>query len=186
VSRLDAKAFCAWLTKKERAVGRISPKDSYRLPTAVEWSFACGDHEFPWGSSYPPGSQAGNYSGREAIVDVLSKSTDEMVKAGRQDCAARTAPVGLFAANQFGLCDMGGNVWEYCDTWFTSDLNDKEAKNVHPELKDDGGGQAYSVIRGGGWTDSNRNRMRSAYHYFEIPHGRATYLGFRCVLEKKG
>jgi hypothetical protein len=49
VSYLDAEAFCAWLTKKERAAGKIPRTSSYRLPTDVEWSKACGSSEYPWG-----------------------------------------------------------------------------------------------------------------------------------------
>lgn len=83
VSWYDAKAFCEWLTARERAAGRLPANREYRLPTDAEWSVAVGlDEEdpkktpeekdsqikdkYPWGTDYPPPAQAGNYAGTEA------------------------------------------------------------------------------------------------------------------------
>jgi formylglycine-generating enzyme required for sulfatase activity len=76
VSWNDAIEFCAWLTGKERAEGKIDDKTVYRLPTDLEWSAAVGlPHEpeatpeerhlrapgYPWGLRWPPPQNAGNY-----------------------------------------------------------------------------------------------------------------------------
>jgi Protein kinase domain/Sulfatase-modifying factor enzyme 1/PEGA domain len=108
VSAADAEAFCAWLTKKEQAAGRLGTEQSYRLPTDAEWTSAAGVAEFPWGSAWPPPQGAGNYA------DASAKRlwTAWTVMEGYDDGYAGTSPVGTFRANIFGLYDMGGNVWQ--------------------------------------------------------------------------
>ena len=80
VSWEDANAFCAWLTKKELAEGKITASQRYRLPTDAEWSVAVGlgretgsspeekdagvKDVYPWGNQWPPPKAAGNYDER--------------------------------------------------------------------------------------------------------------------------
>jgi formylglycine-generating enzyme required for sulfatase activity len=118
VSWDDAKAFCPWLTEKEQAEGLLAQHQTYRLPTDEEWSWAVGigDQEFrstprendgklvgvyPWGKQWPPPKGAGNYSPSLKVDDY-----------------EHTSPVGSFAANKFGLYDLGGNVWEWCEDFY--------------------------------------------------------------------
>jgi formylglycine-generating enzyme required for sulfatase activity len=186
VSYLDAEAFCAWLTKQDRAAGTIPQTASYRLPTDSEWSRAVGGSEFPWGESYPPGNEDGNYCGKEAMVGVYEGFSNELVKGGYKDSAARTAAVGMFKENRFGLYDMGGNVFEWCSTWYTADLNDAETKEAFPVLKDDKGGQTFRVLRGASWFIVVRVDLRSACRNFVDPRGRDDLYGFRVVLVVAG
>lgn len=186
ISYLDAEAFCAWLTKKERAIGKIPPNASYRLPSDSEWSRACGPGEFPWGDHFPPRTTDGNYCGQEAMVGVYQGLTNDLVNAGFKDAAARTGQVGMFTDNRFGLCDMGGNVWEWCSTWFTADLNDSQTKKALPALANDKGGQTFRVLRGASWSVIFRVLMRSSCRGFGHPLDRDDYNGFRCVLAMAG
>jgi formylglycine-generating enzyme required for sulfatase activity len=186
VSYLDADAFCAWLTKKERASGKIPAGASCRLPTDSEWSRACGGSEYPWGDNHPPKSSAGNYAGVEAMVGAWQGMRSELSQAGFRDGSARTSAVGMFEGNRFGLYDMGGNVWEWCSSWYTAGLNDEETKTALPSLKEDGGGQTYRVLRGASWRISERVVLRSAFRDLGHPVYRYGLNGFRVVLVAAG
>jgi len=103
VSWQEAKAFCAWLTATERTVGKIGPRDQYRLPTDQEWSVAVGDNKYPWGDEWPPPTNAGNYFDESAVKQLPAG----WLHIIGNDGYARTSPVGSFRPNQYGLYDMG-------------------------------------------------------------------------------
>jgi formylglycine-generating enzyme required for sulfatase activity len=186
VNYLDAEAFCSWLTKKERLSKKIPAGASYRLPSDSEWSRACGGTEFPWGDKFPPKDTDGNYAGVEAMMGALAGISNELSRVGFRDGAARTSVVGIFNENSFGLHDMGGNVFEWCSTWYTADLNDEETKTAIPGTKDDGGGQYYRVLRGASWNFDDRVRLRSSYRRLAHPLDRVDIFGFRSVLVMAG
>jgi formylglycine-generating enzyme required for sulfatase activity len=159
----DANAFCAWLTKKELAEGKIKEGQKYRLPTDAEWSVAVGLGQekgntprekrqgikdvYPWGKEWPPPVGAGNYS-----------------KSLKVDKFDRTAPVGSFSANKDGLHDMGGNVWEWCEDWYV------------PAAK------TRRVLRGASWSIFGPVHLLSSFRDFLTPDDRNVFFGFRCVL----
>jgi len=160
VSWNDAQAFCAWLTKKELAEGKIKAGQKYRLPTDAEWSVAVGlgkekgntpeeksrgvKDVYPWGKEWPPPKAAGNY-GESLNVDNYEY----------------TSPAGSFAANKLGLHDMGGNVWEWCEDKYIP---------ITPKR----------VLRGASWADIAF--MLSSERSNSHPNSREIYIGFRCVL----
>jgi formylglycine-generating enzyme required for sulfatase activity len=132
VSWNDAQAFCAWLSKKE---GK-----KYRLPTEAEWEYACR-----------VGTKTRYYSGddEDRLNEVANVRTSS------------TTPVGQFKANAFGLFDMHGNAYEWCE-----DLYEK--------------GGSVRVFRGGSyeWCDypgTCRSASRGGYE----PSSRYGWLGFR-------
>jgi formylglycine-generating enzyme required for sulfatase activity len=168
---MDAQAFCGWLTEKERKEQRLKSNERYRLPTDAEWSVAVGlgtesgatpeekslkvTNQYPWGQKWPPPYGAGNY---DADLHV--------------DAFDRTSPVGSFAANQFGLFDMGGNVWQWCEDEYSP-------------------GDGIRVLRGGAWDSYNgwwkaRTPLKvvllSSSRNIREPASFATIIGFRVVL----
>ena len=162
VSWNDATAFCQWLTKKEQAAGLLTAAQEYRLPTDAEWSKAAGLSEdpsgtpaekgnritdlYPWGTQWPPPAGVGNYA------EHLS-----------HDGYANTSPVGAFPANQFGLYDMGGNVWNWCEDKFDNN-NDK------------------GVLRGGSYAADQSEHILLACRADHPRSERNRLFGFRVVL----
>jgi formylglycine-generating enzyme required for sulfatase activity len=179
VSWLDAHAFCDWLTKKEQTAGLLAPNQKYRLPTDAEWSKAVGlenegpdtpkdkdgkiEGVYPWGNQWPPPKGAGNYCGEE----VNPKHPDWSNLAGYNDGYTETSPVGSFAANAYGLYDMGGDVWQWCE--------DKFPVQEYPALE-------FRVLRGASWHDDNPHAMLSSYRAINTSDNRNDDDGFRCVL----
>ncbi|MCP5540203.1 MAG: SUMF1/EgtB/PvdO family nonheme iron enzyme [Akkermansiaceae bacterium] len=177
VSWEDAKAFCAWLTRTERAAGRIGAGDAYRLPTDVEWSWAVGigdresagatpkekdekiEGEYPWGTAWPPPDRVGNYLDSEA-----KRAFDCSVIDGYDDGQAFTAPVGSYGANALGLHDLGGNVWEWCEDSY------------------DGSSAGARVLRGASWYINGPGNLLSSDRLISTPVRRSSNGGFRCVL----
>lgn len=175
VSWDDAQAFCQWLTAKERAAGQLKPGQKYRLPTDLEWSAALGlrnergadPHErgnaspavFPWGKTWPPPAQAGNYCDRQAA----SRHTDWLVIPGYDDGYAETAPVGSYKPNDYGLYDLGGNAWEWCEDWCD-------------------GEQTRRVLRGASWYDYDRESLSAACRNSAAANSRFSNRGFRVVV----
>ncbi|MDP6995306.1 MAG: SUMF1/EgtB/PvdO family nonheme iron enzyme, partial [Candidatus Poribacteria bacterium] len=90
---------------------------------------------------------------------------------------SKCAPVGSFAANGYGLYDMAGNVWEWCqDRYGENYYSSSPAKN--PLGPDTG---SRRVLRGGSWSANASNYLRVAYRAFNYPNSRLNAYGFRCV-----
>ncbi len=183
VSWDDATAFCAWLTERERKAGKLGANERYRLPSDHEWSCAAGIGEqedaallpaenelrktkafYPWGSAWPPPEGAGNYGSAEAqeMVDGGGKGIG-VIKEGYRDGYATTSPVGSFAANRFGLFDMSGNVWQWCEDWYDKERTDR-------------------VRRGAAWTTTLPAHLGPSKRYTGWAPWQHFSCGFRCVL----
>ncbi len=169
VSWSDAKAFCKWLSEKE--------KKTYRLPTEAEWEYACrAGTKTAYAHGDDPEGLATMGNGADATARAKYPGWSIGIKG--KDGHIFTAPVGQFKANAFGLHDMHGNVWEWCEDWYEPNSYPKE-KLIDPTGPATG---KAKVQRGGGWS-SDSKRCRSASRVGRDPSAyRGCYLGFRVVL----
>ncbi len=156
VSWNDAVKFCEKLTARERRAGRLASGREYRLPTEAEWEFAARG-----GTK----SRGYKYSGSDNIDSVAWYTSNS---------GSRTHEVGTKSANELGIHDMSGNVWEWCRDWY--------GKYSSTGVTDPTGASSGSnrVIRGGGWDDIARG-CRSAFRYWFRPSDRNNGLGFRLL-----
>ncbi len=145
---------------------------SYRLPTEAEWEYACR------------AGTTGDYAGQldamgwyyENAGDTRLKDSEwsyDKLKANNN----RTHPVGSKQPNGFGLYDMHGNVWEWCEDWYHDSY---AGASVDGSAWLSGGEQKYRVVRGGSWFFLASN-LRSADRYFVGPGVRLNFYGFRVV-----
>ncbi|MBU4260274.1 MAG: SUMF1/EgtB/PvdO family nonheme iron enzyme [Proteobacteria bacterium] len=163
VSWNDAQKFIAWLNRKS---GR-----EFRLPTEAEWEYAAraGSRTIRyWGDAVD--SNACDYA-NVANPKYWSPSFP------CEDSYQFAAPVGKFKENNFGLYDMLGNVWEWCQDWYGEDYYSISPGN-NPQGPSPGSSR---VDRGGGWND-RAGGVRSAFRGRGSPGGRRGSLGFRLVL----
>lgn len=155
VSYQDMKAFCRWLTKRERGAGRLAPGREIRLPTEAEWAYACRggsreSHYFWWGNDLMEGKGRLNIS----AVDFLPGRDTiwPLANAPWRDGHAFLSPVDYYGEkgrNGFGLADMCGGVWEFV-------LDHFDPKGGHEGLHYLDGEQmsvSRPVCRGGNYFD---------------------------------
>jgi len=141
VSWQDAKAFCRWLSENENV--------PYRLPTEAEWEYACragSQMAFYWGDAPEPAGQYANISDRAAKSEWPSWNVAET-----DDGQPVSTLVGNYLPNAFGLYDMIGNAWEWCEDWYAADYY-KALVSVDPPGPKTGG--IKRVVRGGAWSTS--------------------------------
>ena len=130
---------------------------NFRLPTEAEWEFAAR------GGNY---SRHYKYSGSNYISDVAWYDGNS---------GNRTHPVGTKQANELGLYDMSGNVWEWCSDWYGSYSSYSQNDPTGPNSG------SNRVLRGGGWYII-AGGCRSSYRGCRTPGDRYRDLGFRLVL----
>ncbi len=145
----DARNYCAWLSEK---INRV-----VRLPREAEWEKAArGDKDkrvYPWGSDW-----------RE-----LHCNSSELGLGG-------TTPVGIFlnSASPYGVLDMSGNVWEWCQSKY----------KPYPYKADDGredlNDNDHRVRRGGAW-NGNDEVVRASDRGGSVPALFNYFVGFRCA-----
>ncbi|MEM6866809.1 MAG: formylglycine-generating enzyme family protein [Cyanobacteria bacterium P01_C01_bin.121] len=160
VSWYEAMEFCQRLTQHS---GR-----PYLLPTEAEWEYACRagtKTPFSFGQMITP--EAANYNGNYAYDG-----------GPKGEYRKETTSVNHFGiANAWGLCDMHGNVCEWCeDHWYNS-YRDTPVDGRAWKTNDD---DAVHIIRGGSWSNSPRD-CRSAFRSYSDPDDRSYGIGFRVV-----
>ncbi len=176
--------YCAWL--KEKLEGRFH----VRLPSEAEWEYAArgGDNRrYPWGNEWPPPKGAGNFAdaSNQKEMGIYWPSAENY-----EDGFPVTAPVGSFAPNPFGLYDMGGNAWEWCEDVFHKNYEGAptDGSSWDPDFICDK--KRLRPIRGGAWHSFRKSVLRTAYRgniHFKYDAVRKIaqgydHVGFRVVL----
>ena len=130
---------------------------NFRLPTEAEWEFACrgGNNSLGY-----------KYSGSDNIDNVAWYDGNS---------GDKTYPVATKSANELGIYDMSGNVWEWCCDWYGDYTSGAQTNPKGPESGSD------RVRRGGGWFD-DAGRCRSSNRIIDYPEGRCADLGLRLAL----
>ena len=165
VNSLEAIKFCEWLSARE--------KKKYRLPTEAEWEYAARGSDgrsYPWGERLDEGYYA-NFADRNTNFTWRDPDID--------DGYAETSPVGAYpkGISPFGIEDMAGNVWEWCNDFF-------ETYKDKPRLNPKGGSAASGkrIYRGGSWK-SRATSLRATTRNFNMPTYSSNDVGFRIVCE---
>ena len=167
----DAQAFVKWLSQKDHR--------KYGLPTEAQWEYACRagtETPFHFGSDPDGLTAVGNVADGTAKA-ACTKNYSNLVYVDSHDGYVFTSPVGKYHPNAFGLCDMHGNVWEWCADWYDKDYYEDSPVD-DPTGPTKGSGRVY---RGGGWS-SSAGGCRSADRSGNTPGRRYSLLGFRVAL----
>lgn len=166
VSWNDCQKFIQKLESRSNGV-------RYSLPTEAQWEYAArgeAETQYWWGDSFS--------CDKAMCENDVGSSEDKCVSYVRRRGlqADATAEVGKYPANQFGLYDMSGNVWEWCQDWY-----EKNAYSFHSRRNPSGPSSGSErVDRGGSW-DYEARYCRSASRYGDGPGNTNYYLGFRLV-----
>ena len=141
-----------------RKLNQLTGK-SFRLPTEAEWEYAARGGNKSKGYKYAGGNNIGNVAWYE------------------DNSGSKPHPVNTKLQNELGLCDMSGNVWEWCSDWYGNYSGSAQTNPIGPSTGTD------RVYRGGGWNIFARC-CRISFRYYTSPDYRKNCLGFRLALSK--
>ncbi len=170
-----AIGYCNWLSDKEGLARAYDPEgnlldkngmttaditkvEGYRLPTEAEWEYAAQGGKEGKGYSFSGGS------------DVFS------VAWYKENSGLAKHEAGQRKENELGLFDMSGNVWEWCQDWYSEDYYQKCDKNNPVNVTV----ASYRVLRGGSW-DKDSYSCFVSFRYIRSPKARTKDIGFRVV-----
>ncbi len=151
----DAQEFC-------QKLGSLL-QQHVRLPSEAEWEYSCRAGSI---TEY-------HFGANESLADYYGWHEDNAPES--------TSAIGIKKTNAWGIHDMTGNVWEWCeDVWHSDYLNSPTDGTPHIQ---DGSIQPRRCLRGGAF-DMDAFRMRSAYRSFDFKDQRGASLGLRLVIDR--
>jgi formylglycine-generating enzyme required for sulfatase activity len=172
VSWDNATQYCSWKKK--------------RLPTEAEYEYALrgglDGAVYPWGDQLPPPPGAGNfqdesYARREPEhIDYGLSGNYPGYFEGYDDGFTGPSPVCAFGKNGYGLCDVAGNVREWCSDWFDEEYYSESSKK-DPRGPADG---QFRIARGSNFKDGPFG-TRASLRFARTRDFRFDFVGFRCV-----
>lgn len=160
VSWEDSKQYIEWLNKQTNK--------NYRLPTEAEWEYIA---KAGTSTKWSFGNNKKHLKFHANIADSLSTYT---WKESWNDGYKYTAPVGSYMANQLGVHDMYGNVWEWCEDWYAENYQNTP-RNGSTNNKNH---NKKKVFRGASWINFPSS-TRSANRFYDTPTSRYNVIGFR-------
>ena len=166
VSWDEANQFCSKLSQQTG--------DLYTLPSEAQWEYACR-----------AGTTTPFHFGETIDAELANYDANNLYGRGRKGKPKnKTTVVGTFPANDFGLYDMHGNLWEWCaDDWHS---NYEEAPidgtiwNASNDSGSDPDSDTRKVLLGGSWLNDPR-MCRSVFRFNHAAGARNLYIGFRVV-----
>ncbi|MDB9326877.1 formylglycine-generating enzyme family protein, partial [Nodularia spumigena CS-590/02] len=159
VSWDDAVEFCEKL-------GQRTGK-TYKLPSEAEWEYACR-----------AGTTTPFYFGETITTDLVNyDGNNPYGDAPKGEYRQQTTDVGIFPPNSFGLYDMHGNIWEWCQDTYKENY---QGAPTDGSAYESGNDNDYRLLRGGSWVSLARN-CRSANRVRFARASRGYNVGFRLV-----
>jgi len=191
ISWNEAAKYSNWLSRKEglntyykevnkQMVPVQSGKNNgYRLPFEAEWTLAAKakkSKKYPWTGTFPPVDMSGNFadeSARPYVSNVIDDYNDQ---------SGVSSAIGRYSKNAFGFYDLGGNVSEWCQDFYSPDfdLQRKALKGkgllttINPTGPDKG---THKVVKDSSWRDASMTELRLSYRSYSKK--KAKDIGFR-------
>ncbi|WP_437227659.1 formylglycine-generating enzyme family protein [Planctomicrobium sp. SH661] len=169
---LEAQQFCRSATTQMRELKLIAPQERVRLQTEAEWEYCC---RAGTQTRYSFGNEAQLPSDPFPTASTLNKYAWHTGNAAGNDPA-----VGVLQPNPWGLYDLHGYLWEYCEDSWTPNYS-SSSPDGHLAARDD---TNQCVIRGGSWKDPYP-RLTSTFRLAWEKSNRSDAVGFRCVISSE-
>jgi len=166
VSHDEATAFCFLLTQQEQRAGRLPHDWEYRLPTEAQWEYACR-----------AGTTTATAFGNSLDSTMANFIGDAPYgRASKRPLLGRTTEVGSYKPNDWSLCDMHGNVIEWC-----ADMYAEKHTGGRDPVVSQVSGSSNRANRGGSWNNVGAFN-RSAWRSNAEPGSRHAGVGFRVAV----